>query len=242
MSGFVRTKQAVKAEEMCRTALTARAYSRMAQIIGEPGTGKSATTFWLADEFKGVRVECWCDITPKGLLTELARGCCARGLDAPLKGTCAGLMAALARVCDGRLILIDEANHLDWHALELLRALSDIGGAGVVLVGTDMLAKRLNDARVRVYLTQLRQRIGAKKIMMTPIADADEIAAYVLGPRFGKVAKSAARRFLGVSGGYWRAALELADACERLIKNEESVTALDERAVETAAAFMAGAK
>ncbi|MEG9884152.1 MAG: ATP-binding protein [Hyphomicrobiales bacterium] len=239
---FTETKQARQAAEMCRLTLTARAYSRMGQIIGEPGTGKSATTLWLADELKGIRVECWCDITPKGLLTELARGLCDRGVDAPLRGTCAGLMAALNRVCVGRLILIDEANHLNWHALELLRALSDIGGAGVVLVGTDMLAQRLNEARTRVYLTQLRQRIGAKKIMMAPIDDAAEMAAYVLAPRFGRVGQQAAKRFLVATKGYWRSALELADACERLIKNEESLTALDERAVDTAAALMAGAK
>ena len=89
------------------------------------------------------------------------------------------------------------------------------------------------------FLDQFRQRIGAKKILMQPIADPDELAAYVLVPRFENLTKTAATQFHKKSGGNWRSALELADACGRLMDNEK-LTKLDARVVTTAAAWMAG--
>lgn len=74
---------------------------------------------------------------------------------------------------------------------------------------------------------------------MQPIAQADELAAYVLAPRFDALTLKGAKRFHALSGGNWRSASELADACERLMGNE-CIAKLDERVVETAAAWMAG--
>lgn len=239
MQEFIKTAQAEEAFAMCNTVLGARQYSRIGQITGDPGTGKSTLTTWLAEELGGVRVECWMDMGDKALLEEIANGLNALGESLDVTGTAPTLFRKIKGACAGKLIIIDEANQLKWTTLEKLRGLSDIGGAGLVLAGTDILAKRLVEARVRVYLTQLRQRIGAKKVLMQPITNDAELAAYVIAPRFGQVTKATAKRFRILSRGEWRSALELADACERLMTNE-SLDKIDERVVETAAAWMAG--
>jgi len=239
MSNFVKTAQAEEALEMCQTVLGARQYSRIGQITGDPGTGKSELTYWLADQFGAVRVEAWHKMQEKTLMQEIAKGFNAKGAGIDLSGTSNTLFQRIKDETEGKLIIVDEANQMKWPVLELLRGLSDIGGAGLILVGTDILAQRLVAARVRIYLAQLRQRIGAKKVLMQPITDDVELAAYVIGPRFGQVTKGTAKRFRVLSKGHWRSALELADACERLMKNE-TLDKLDERVVETAAAWMAG--
>jgi DNA transposition AAA+ family ATPase len=224
---------------MCQTVLGARQYSKIGQITGDPGTGKSSLTYWLTEEFKAVRVEAWHKMQEKTLMQEIAKGLNEQGASIDINGTSNTLFQRIKEMVDGRLIIIDEANQMKWPVLELLRGLSDIGGAGLILVGTDILAKRLVEARVRIYLAQLRQRIGAKKVLMQPITNDGELAAYVIGPRFGQVNKATAKRFRILSRGEWRSALELADACERLMANE-GLDKIDERVVETAAAWMAG--
>lgn len=134
---------------------------------------------------------------------------------------------------------MDEANHLKWPALEMLRSISDIGGAGLVIAGTDLLAKKFTHPQIRVFLEQFRQRVGTKKVVMQPVTEPAELAAYVLAPRFGQITKTSAKAFLRKTGGNWRFAVALSDACARLMENEE-ITQLDERVVETAAAWMAG--
>ena len=61
----MRTPQAEQAYQMCRVVMAARDYSRIGQITGEPGTGKSALTNWLSDEFGAVRIECWAGMNDK---------------------------------------------------------------------------------------------------------------------------------------------------------------------------------
>lgn len=190
MSEFVKTVGAIRALEMCRTVVAARKYSRVGQITGDPGTGKSALTYWLAQEFDAVRVEAWHNMKEKTLMQEIAKALNEKGAGIDLGGTSNTLFQRMiGGPVEGCLIIIDEANQMKWPVLELLRGLSDIGGAGLILVGTDILAKRLVEARVRVYLAQLRQRIGAKKVLMQYFKDNLEITSYIIAPRFGQVTK-----------------------------------------------------
>ncbi|MFS4437875.1 AAA family ATPase [Paracoccaceae bacterium GXU_MW_L88] len=239
MSEFVKTAAAEEALVMVKSVASARQYSRIGQITGEPGTGKSALTYWLTEELNAVRVECWEEMGDKALLQEIAGAMNANGYAIDMSGTAPTLFRKIKDECKDLIIIIDEANHLKWATLEKLRALSDIGGAALILAGTDILAKRLIEARVRVYLAQLRQRIGAKKVLLSNMKDNDEVVAYIIAPRFGAVTKRTAHRFRVASYGNWRAGLELADACERLMKNEK-LDKLTEAVVDTAAAWMAG--
>lgn len=240
MSDFVETEMAQQARQMCEAVMAAPRYSRLGQLTGEPGTGKTATTEWLARELGAVRIEAWAGMKEKTCLQELAHAFNNAGYPIDETGTSNTLMQRIVRQNTGvKLIIVDEANHLRWGTLEMLRSISDIGGAGLVVAGTDLLAKKFTHPQIRTFLAQFRQRVGTKKVLMQPVQDAGAIAAYVLAPRFGQVTKKSAQAFLKHTGGNWRFAVALSDACARLMKNE-GIEKLDENVVETAAAWMAG--
>lgn len=239
MSDFVVTHNAQRAAEVCHAALNARDYGRVGQMIGPPGTGKSETTIWLAKTFEGIRVEAWQEMNAKALLLEIAKALNARGIVIDEQGTSNTLFARIKDRCSGLLIIIDEANHLTWQVLEKLRSLSDLGGCALILCGTDILARRFKDARTQVYLRQLADRIGAKRVIFDRMRSDEEIVAHVIQPRFGAVNKGTATRFRVLSKGYWRGALELADACERLMQ-AQGLDTLKKDTVDAAGALMAG--
>lgn len=57
------------------------------------------------------------------------------------------------------LIIIDEAEHLKWRELELLRRISDISSRSIVLVGTKWLDETLNKAnKINQDYTQIKNR------------------------------------------------------------------------------------
>ena len=241
MSEFVETVMAGQARAMCEAVLAAPRYSRLGQITGDPGTGKTATTMWLAEELDGLRIEAWAKMGEKTMLQELALALTEAGHTVEETGTSNTLMQRIIRsgAIKDRLIIIDEANHLKWPVLEMLRSLADISGAGLVIAGTDLLAKKFSHPQIRVFLAQFRQRVGTKKVVMQPVTEAAELAAYVLAPRFGQITRASAKAFKAKTGGNWRYAVALSDACARLMENE-NIDQLDERVVETAAAWMAG--
>lgn len=238
---FVITPQAEQARQMCEVVLSARAQSRMGQITGDSGIGKTAVTEWLNDQFGGIRIECWAGMGRKHMLQELLKAYDARfNVTMPLTGSSNTLFQRMKDVenLSGLLIIADEANHLTWSTLESLRGLSD-RGAAVILAGTGILTRTLNLPQVKIYTDQIRGRIGAKHIVMKPVGNADELAAYVLAPRFKTLTKAGARKFHEETGGNWRTAIGLADACERLMANE-NIDKFDQNVVATAAAWMAG--
>jgi len=63
----------------------------------------------------------------------------------------------------GRLIIIDEAEHLPFKALELLRRLHDKAGVGVLLVGMPRLLGNLRGKRGE--FAQLYSRVGVKAML-----------------------------------------------------------------------------
>ncbi len=240
MTEFVETVMAGQARQMCEAVITAPRYSRLGQITGDPGTGKTAITNWLAQEMGAIRVEAWAGMNGKTLLQELAFAFSKAGRPVDEIGTSNTLVQRLIRTAaPGQLIVVDEANHLKWPTLEMLRSISDISGTGLVIAGTDLLARKFTHPQIRVFLEQFRQRVGTKKVVMQPVTDPAELAAYVLAPRFGRITKTSAKAFLRKTGGNWRFAVALSDACARLMENE-GINQLDDRVIETAAAWMAG--
>ena len=238
---YIATEAATAAVAMCQAVLDARPHCRIGQISGQPGTGKSAMTHWLAGELDALRIECWTRISDKDMLRLIVEAAVAKGLPLDPTGTGNTLFKRLIAAVEGRLIIVDEANHLKWAQLEILRSLSDLGRCGLILVGTDILSRTIVSAGASTYLAQLRQRIGAKRIVTGPIATDEEVAAYCITPRFGAVNRKTAALFRKMTGGFWRSALELGDACARLMQ-AEGIEKLDEAVVQTAAAWMAGAK
>ncbi|PID36850.1 MAG: hypothetical protein CR993_03085 [Rhodobacterales bacterium] len=240
MTEFVETVMAGQARQMCEAVIAAPRYSRLGQITGDPGTGKTAITNWLAQEMGAIRVEAWAGMNGKTLLQELAFAFSKSGRPVDEIGTSNTLVQRLIRTAaPGQLIVVDEANHLKWPTLEMLRSISDISGTGLVIAGTDLLARKFTHPQIRVFLEQFRQRVGTKKVVMQPVTDPAELAAYVLAPRFGRITKTSAKAFLRKTGGNWRFAVALSDACARLMENE-GINQLDDRVIETAAAWMAG--
>lgn len=239
--GFINTETAQMTVAMCQSVLDARPHCRIGQISGQPGTGKSALTLWLEGEMDALRIEVWTRISDKDMLRLIVEKAIAKGLPLDPTGTGNTLFKRLIAALEGRLIIVDEANHLKWAQLEILRSLSDLGRCGLILVGTDILSRTITSAGASTYLAQLRQRIGAKRIVTGPISSDEEIAAYCINPRFGAVSRKTVAQFRKTTGGYWRSALELGDACARLMQ-AEGIEKLDETVVQTAAAWMAGAK
>ncbi len=211
---------------------TPRGVGRIGSIIGEPGTGKTHAGFYLADHQQGVRIECMEGASKRTLAWQIAS---AFGL--PTEGSSDALRLRILQECEGRLIVMDEANHLTVKQLEWLRPLADVGGAGLLLIGTDLLERTFQLGRNVTLLAQFASRKGAKEIRFAPM-DAIQVSAFVLEPRFGAVGKQIATAFHQGCKGYWRDAIGLADACARIMRVEET-NALSQPIVKAARHAMA---
>jgi type II secretory pathway predicted ATPase ExeA len=235
MTEVVQTADVKRCELMIKSVLKARPDARFGQIIGSPGTGKTLLSRHLADNFKGVRVCASAECRPVGLITSIAKGV---GLPVSTGVGVETLLDMLAPVVNDQLIFVDEANHLNHKCLETLRFLPDECGAAVVVLGTPLLDETFKDGRTAVYLDQLRRRIGGKRVVLSHIKTAEEIANYIIEPRFGKVTKTVAKSFLAGSRGDWGTGLELADTCARVMEQTKG-TKLDETIVASAREYLA---
>jgi len=231
----IETDQILDALKMAHAVLR-NSNSRIGQIIGQPGTGKTVASQFIAEKFNGIRVRAFSGMTRKDLAVQLAR---ELGHDNPTMAY-GPLMSWLMSAVANRLILIDEANHLGWRQLEPLRDLSDETGAGVILVGTELLERQFNDGRTGVYLAQMTSRIGAKRVRFQPLDALEHIAAFFIQPVFGQaiVKKSVLKEFKTACHGFWREASELSATCLRIME-AQGFKELTPEIVREAAQFMA---
>ncbi len=207
------------------------------QIVGEPGTGKTWAGKWLAQELSAVRVCCSHGISNKALALKLFE---AMGGER-VPGSANSLIGKLEGMAAGRLLIVDEANHLRWQQLELLRYLADEAGMGLLLVGTELMDRPFTDGRTATLLAQLASRIGAKRVRFERLTALEEVAGYMLQPHFGKVDKATAQAFAQHAKGYWRDGAELAAACKRVMQTQQ-LDKLTAVVVEAAANWMAPAR
>lgn len=77
----------------------------------------------------------------------------------------------------GGLIIIDEANHLDWAALEEIRAWHDETGVGVTLLGNEELIRRIRGGADRHQYARLASRLANVHVQDLPIEG--DIEAYL---------------------------------------------------------------
>lgn len=237
MTDFIVTRQLRAAKRMALSILSSQETGPIGQIIGEPGTGKTQASKWLAQELDATRICCAHGISNKALVLKL---CNAFGLDRPPASTNA-MVARLESKVQGRLLIADEANHLRWQQLELLRYLADEAGMGLLLIGTPLMDRPFTDGRTGTLLAQLASRIGAKRVRFEPLTALEDIAGYMLQPHFGKVDKTTAQTFARQTKGYWRDGSELARACQRVMETQQ-LPKLTRAVVEAAANWMAPAR
>lgn len=235
----IRQTQPVREALALAERLIATAGPPIGEITGETGTGKSWAALAVARKCGALRLAAWEGITRFQLTRAL---CAAAGIVGPSTRHL-DLLAEWAGAQDERpLVVVDEANKLDWRALEVLRWLADEAGFAVLLVGTELYERRFADARTRPLLLQLGRRIGAKRVAMRRLAAA-ELVAHVLRPAFGdEVDRDLARRFWqSARRGVWGDAVELAEECRRLMAVNETAR-LTEAVLEAAVAWSANAR
>lgn len=130
-------------------------------IIGEPGVGKTETL----EAFRRTGSSVWMatmSADTSGQVPMLEELGAAMGLNG------SGGAAAMRRQIVGRvrntngLIMVDEAQHLDFKAIEALRGIYDAGRIGMVLCGNPKLMAKIGQ------LPQVSSRIGKKIILRKP--------------------------------------------------------------------------
>lgn len=234
MTETIETRQVRDAIRMAQSVMDSLETGPIGQLVGESGTGKTRAGKYLVEHMGAVRVCCAQGISNKVLATKID---VAFGAEKS-HGSANTLIEKLEGVVRGKLLVVDEANHLRWQQLELLRYLADEAGMGLILVGTDLMDRSFKDGRTATYLAQLSSRIGAKRVRFGRLIALEEVAGYMIQPHFGKVNKDTAHAFHKQAKGYWRDAAELAAACRRVM-DAQGLEKLSPVVVEAAANWMA---
>ncbi len=160
---------------------------------GEAGIGKTmASKEYAAKNSDVILIEADLGYTARALFTDLHRRV---GLDG--SGTVHDMFndVVLKLSGSGRLIVIDEAEHLPYRALELLRRIYDKAGVGILLVGMPRLVFNLRGKKGEY--AQLYSRVGiAANLQRLQAQDAEAIVRSVIPESNGLW-----KEFLKESGG-----------------------------------------
>lgn len=237
MIKVIETRQLRDARQMAESICDSLETGPIGQIVGEPGTGKTLAGKWLAQELGGIRICCSHGITNRALALKV---CGAFG-EKSLSGSTSMLISQLEMLVAGKLLIVDEANHLRWQQLELLRYLADEAGMGLLLAGTELMNRPFSDGRTATLLAQLASRIGAKRVHFGRLTVLEEVTGYMVQPHFGRVDKATAQAFSRHARGYWRDGAELAAACRRVMQVQQ-LDKLSADVVSAAANWMAPAR
>jgi DNA transposition AAA+ family ATPase len=136
----------------------------MAVIVGKAGTGKSRTLREFAKNHpECILIEATISTTARDLFKKIAEllGSQYKGsLDLTVR-ECASILQK-----SEKFIIIDEAEHLPYRALELLRRMYDFSKSPLVLAGTKKLIKNLTGGESDYdEYEQLSSRVGGKWIL-----------------------------------------------------------------------------
>lgn len=168
--GIVQTSAFKTIQKFCSLVL---AHQICGMLTGDAGCGKTTALKEFAKTHPSVLlVEADYGYTAKALFDEL---CSQLGLDdrGSLDQKRSRIVAKLKD--SGRLIIIDEAEHLPYRALELIRRVHDKAGVGIALCGMPRLEKNVQGDRN--HYAQLNSRISAP-CRAKLLKDAD-IKAYI---------------------------------------------------------------
>lgn len=203
------------------------------EVTGPAGTGKTMAGMAVAGRHGSVRLAAWDGITRHQVLRAVAQ---AVGIEGP--GAAERLLSR-ERDAERQLIVVDEANKCGWRVLETMRYLADECGFAVLLIGTELYARKFTDSRTRPLLLQLGSRIGAKRVT-TRHLDRAETYAHVIRPAFGDVLdKEIVTGFWTLTRrGNFREAVELAGECQRIMQTN-GIQTLNNAVLELAGKWMA---
>lgn len=184
-SEFVATGNAKNFFEVARHA---HILHRICVVYGEAGLGKTTAAKEYATQNPDViLIEAGLDYTARVLIQELHKKC---GLDG--SGSIHSMSSEIVERLKGssRLIVIDEAEHLPYRALEMIRRIYDYAGIGILLVGMPRLISNLRGKRGEYK--QLYSRVAlAKQLQDFTYSDCEE----VVKSRLSTVAEDAVRAF-----------------------------------------------
>lgn len=230
----VRDTKFVK-EALAVARLALEADNPIAEITGGTGSGKSTAARRVVEVLGAKRIACWDGISRHQLLKKAAEALGIEGTGAVDRL----LMDAVEEGAARRMLVVDEANKLNWRALEALRYLADECNVAVVLVGTEFYERQFTGARTRELLLQLGRRIGAKRSRMGHL-DRAETYSHILKPVCGDCAdKDIVTKFWhGCRKGNWGDGMELAQECRRLMAVHE-LPALNAAVLDAALAWTA---
>ena len=148
-------------------------------IVGDAGTGKTTALKAYAKANKTcILVEADHGYTARALFIDLCNV-----LHLETRGSIHDLLERIVtRLSEsGRLIIIDEAEHLPYRALDLIRRIHDKAGVGVALVGMPRLQKNITGDKS--HYAQLYSRIGAfRRIGTLTDEDIEALVKASLGP------------------------------------------------------------
>ncbi|MEO0258985.1 MAG: AAA family ATPase [candidate division WOR-3 bacterium] len=173
---FVNTSIARKCFEVARLC---HLDGEMGLLYGDAGLGKTmAIKEYAKRNSDVVLIEADLGYTAKIVIAEIYK---ALGLPGEACGHIHNMMDRIVERLkgSGRLIIIDEAEHLPYKALELIRRIHDKTGVGILLVGMPRL--RDNVAGSNYQYKQLYSRIGVSvKLSALRVDDVEQIVQSVL--------------------------------------------------------------
>ncbi|WP_169753458.1 AAA family ATPase [Campylobacter mucosalis] len=135
----------------------------MAVISGVAGSGKSrAVTEFCNKHPEAILIEATINTSAKTLFRIIASelNITSKGSIDELIRECAAVLARLEKI-----IIVDEAEHLPYRALDSLRRLYDFSKTTLVLVGTNRLLLNLTSSKNGNELEQLSSRVGSNWIL-----------------------------------------------------------------------------
>ncbi|MBZ5516834.1 MAG: AAA family ATPase [Acidobacteriia bacterium] len=189
-------------------------------LYGPPGIGKTFAVEEFMDQVERqpnpekpevLLVTAHSASTPKSLMAAL---CLQAGV--PHQGTASALAESLVRKLETGhyLVIVDEANHLDIEAMELLRYVYDLGRLGVVLIGTLRLYEVFTDgSRPAGELEQLWSRVGICELLPGLM---EHEARQMVQKQLGRIPEITFRQILKQSGNSIRRLTKLLERLNEL--------------------------
>lgn len=170
----VRTELLVDVVGALRDLVVAR---EIGVIVGTAGVGKTTALRAYMTEHPAILIEADCSYTPRTLFAEI---CETLKLDT--RGNIHDLfMRVVDKLADsGRFVIIDEAEHLKYTSLELVRRMADKARIGVALVGMPRLQRNIEGDPG--HFAQIYNRVGTfRRFDKLSVEDIDKLILAQVG-------------------------------------------------------------